>query len=239
MLAKMGAVHSSVERRRIHGGDEIATVPGRTTRVRARPPIFAITKEKAGKTLNTPNKLTLFRILLVPLMVFFLLVEAIPGRFWLALCVFVIASITDHLDGKLARKNNQITDFGKFLDPLADKMLVMSVLICFVELRLIGAVPVISILLREFIVTSIRLAAMGSGKVVAANMWGKIKTVTQIISIIVILLSQCFVQASMLNQSAIGLVGSLNEIFIWLAVATSLYSGYIYVKENLESISIK
>lgn len=214
--------------------------PCRTYNARpARPPIFVITKEKAGNTLNTPNKLTIFRILLVPLMVFFLLAEAMPGRFWLALCVFVLASITDHLDGKLARKNNQITDFGKFLDPLADKMLVMSALICFVELRLIGAVPVIAILLREFIVTSIRLAAMGSGKVVAANMWGKIKTVTQIISIIVILLSQCFVQASMLNQSAIGLVGSVNEIFIWLAVATSLYSGYIYVKENLESISIK
>ena len=235
----MGAVHSSVERRRIHGGDEIATVPGRTTRVRHGPPIFAITKEKAGNTLNTPNKLTLFRILLVPLMVFFLLAEAMPGRFWLALCVFVIASITDHLDGKLARKNNQVTDFGKFLDPLADKMLVMSTLICFVELRLVSAVPVIIILLREFIVTSLRLVAMGSGKVVAANMWGKIKTVTQIISIIMIILSQCLVQANVLTPSEIGIVASVNEIFVCLAVATSLYSGYIYVKENLESISTK
>lgn len=233
----MGAVHSSVERRRIHGGDEIATVPGRTTRVRARPPIFVITKEKAGNTLNTPNKLTIFRILLVPLMVFFLLVEAIPSRFLLALCVFIVASITDHLDGKLARKNNQVTDFGKFLDPLADKMLVMSTLICFVELRLLSAVPVIIILMREFIVTSIRLVAMSAGKVIAANMWGKIKTATQIISIIVILLSQCVTQSNLLNPRVVHTIYLLNEVFIWLAVAASVYSGYVYVKENMKFIS--
>lgn len=189
--------------------------------------------------MNTPNKLTIFRILLVPLMVFFLLVEAISSRFLLALCVFIVASITDHLDGKLARKNNQVTDFGKFLDPLADKMLVMSVLICFVELRLVSAVPVIAILLREFIVTSIRLVSMSAGKVVAANIWGKFKTVTQIASIIVILLSQCVTQSNLLNPRVVHTICLLNEVFIWLAVAASVYSGYVYVKENLESISLK
>lgn len=171
-------------------------------------------------------------------MVFFLLVEAIPSRFLLALCVFIVASITDHLDGKLARKNNQVTDFGKFLDPLADKMLVMSTLICFVELRLVSAVPVISILLREFIVTSIRLAAMGSGKVIAANMCGKIKTATQIISIIVILLSQVIASPSLnLASHELNLITSVGEIFVWLAVAVSVCSGYVYVKENMKFIS--
>ena len=236
----MGAVHSV-------GGTSTNTRwrwnrhrAGRTTRVRARPPIFAITKEKAGNTLNTPNKLTIFRILLVPLMVFFLLVEAISSRFLLALCVFIVASITDHLDGKLARKNNQVTDFGKFLDPLADKMLVMSTLICFVELRLVSAVPVIIILMREFIVTSLRLVAMGTGKVVAANIWGKIKTTTQIISIIVILLLQVIVSTSLnLASHELNLITSIGYVFVWLAVAASVCSGYVYVKENLEFISLK
>lgn len=236
----MGAVHSSVERRRIHGGDEIATVPDAQRASGHGPPIFVITKEKAGNTLNTPNKLTIFRILLVPLMVFFLLTGAIPSRFLLALCVFIVASITDHLDGKLARKNNQVTDFGKFLDPLADKMLVMSALICFVELGLVSAVPVIIILLREFIVTSLRLVAMSAGKVVAANIWGKIKTATQIISIIVILLSQVLVHASLnLASRELNLITSIGEVFIWLAVAASIYSGYTYVKENLKLISLE
>ena len=235
----MGAVHSSVERRRIHGGDGIATVPDAQRASGHGPQIFAITKEKAGNTLNTPNKLTIFRILLVPLMVFFLVVEAISSRFLLALCVFIVASITDHLDGKLARKNNQVTDFGKFLDPLADKMLAMSTLICFVELRLVSAVPVIVILLREFIVTSLRLVAISAGKVIAANMWGKIKTATQIASIIVILLSQCVTQSNLLNPRVVHTIYLLNEVFIWLAVAASVYSGYVYVKENLESISLK
>ncbi len=190
--------------------------------------------------MNTPNKLTIFRILLVPLMVFFLLAEAIPSRFLFALCVFIVASITDHLDGKLARKNNQITDFGKFLDPLADKMLVMSALVCFVELRLVSAVPVIIILLREFIVTSLRLVSMSAGKVVAANIWGKIKTITQIISIIVILLSQVLVCTSLnLAYRELNLIASICEVFAWLAVTASIYSGYIYVKENLEFISLK
>ncbi len=209
----------------------------------ARPgtaPIFVVTEKKAGNTLNTSNKLTIFRILLVPLMVFFLLGEAISSRFLLALCVFIVASITDHLDGKLARKNNQVTDFGKFLDPLADKMLVMSALICFVELRLVSAVPVIIILMREFIVTSLRLVAMSTGKVVAANIWGKIKTTTQIISIIVILLSQVIVSTSLnLASHELNLITSINSLFVWLAVAASVCSGYVYVKENLEFVSLK
>lgn len=204
-------------------------------------PFFLLQLIKRQVTnLNTSNKLTVFRVFLIPILILFLLIDALPNRFFLALIVFVIASITDHLDGKLARKNNQITDFGKFLDPLADKMLVMSALICFVELKLVNAVPVIVILLREFIVTSIRLVAMSSGKVVAANIWGKVKTVTQITCIVVVLLSQCALQTNFnLTAHEFCFITSINSLFIWLAVATSLYSGYVYTKENIKYISLK
>ena len=187
--------------------------------------------------MNTPNKLTVLRALLVPVLIFFLLVDVIPSRFLWALCIFIIASVTDHLDGQLARKNNQITDFGKFLDPLADKMLVMSTFICFVELGVVNAVPVIIILMREFIVTSIRLVAMTSGKVIAANIWGKVKTVTQITCIITILLSQCMLEAKRFKFNFnFNFISQLNEILVWIAVAVTLYSGYLYVKDNFNFI---
>lgn len=183
--------------------------------------------------LNTPNKLTIFRILLIPILIVFLLVAAIPNRFFFALVIFLVASLTDHLDGKLARKYGQITNFGKFLDPLADKMLVMSTFICFVDLNLVSSVPVIIILLREFLVTSIRLVAMNSGKVVAANIWGRTKTVTQIIAVIAILISQCFTQyTANLTYNNLIFITNVNNFFVWVAVAFTIFSGVIYLKEN-------
>lgn len=183
--------------------------------------------------LNTPNKLTIFRILLIPILIVFLLVAAIPNRFFFALVIFLVASLTDHLDGKLARKYGQITNFGKFLDPLADKMLVMSIFICFVDLNLVSSVPVIIILLREFLVTSIRLVAMNSGKVVAANIWGRTKTVTQIIAVIAILISQCFTQyTANLTYNNLIFITNVNNFFVWVAVAFTIFSGVIYLKEN-------
>lgn len=183
--------------------------------------------------LNTPNKLTIFRILLIPILIVFLLVAAIPNRFFFALVIFLVASLTDHLDGKLARKYGQITNFGKFLDPLADKMLVMSIFICFVDLNLVSSVPVIIILLREFLVTSIRLVAMNSGKVVAANIWGRTKTVTQIIAVIAILISQCFTQyTANLTYNNLIFITNVNNFFVWVAVAFTIFSGAIYLKEN-------
>ncbi len=187
--------------------------------------------------MNTPNKLTVLRILMVPILIVFLMVKSIPNRFLFATIVFIIASFTDHLDGQIARKNGQITDFGKFLDPLADKMLVMSSFICFVELGLAGAVPVIIILMREFMVTSVRLIAMGEGKVIAANIWGKIKTVSQIIAIITILGLQSIVY--LFNTSLYGAFGFaelINGIVIWISVAFTLISGYIYIKDNINFI---
>ncbi|CDB23994.1 cDP-diacylglycerol--glycerol-3-phosphate 3-phosphatidyltransferase [Clostridium sp. CAG:557] len=183
--------------------------------------------------LNAPNKITIFRIFLIPILIILLLVTSISNRFFLALIVFLVASFTDHLDGKLARKYGQITTFGKFLDPLADKMLVMSAFICFVDLNLISSVPVIIILLREFLVTSMRLVAMSSGKVVAANIWGRTKTVTQLIAIIVILVSQCFsTKIANLSYNELNFISSINNFFVWISVFFTVFSGYIYMKEN-------
>ena len=177
--------------------------------------------------LNAPNKITIFRIFLIPILIILLLVTSISNRFFLALIVFLVASFTDHLDGKLARKYGQITTFGKFLDPLADKMLVMS------ALNLISSVPVIIILLREFLVTSMRLVAMSSGKVVAANIWGRTKTVTQLIAIIVILVSQCFsTKIANLSYNELNFISSINNFFVWISVFFTVFSGYIYMKEN-------
>lgn len=141
------------------------------------------------KKINLPNKLTLLRIILVPFVIAAILIQ-FPFHFLVAGILFGIASITDALDGKIARRDNLITDFGKFADPLADKILVISVLVCFVKFGLCGAVPLIIIIFREFAVTSVRLVASAKGKVIAANMWGKVKTVSQIAAIVAIFLMQ-------------------------------------------------
>lgn len=187
--------------------------------------------------MNLPNKITIFRIFLVPVLMVLLLVPMITYRFFFALFVFVIAAWTDHLDGRLARKLDLVTDFGKFLDPLADKMLVMSAFICFVDLKLVSAVPVIIILLREFLVTSLRLVAMNSGQVIAANIFGKAKTVSQIIAITVILVSQCAEQVGFtLIYSGCNLFTIINDFFVLVAVGFTVLSGYIYIKENFNVI---
>lgn len=189
--------------------------------------------------MNTPNKLTLFRIFLIPFFVFFLLMQNLPHRFLFALIIFCIAAITDHFDGELARRSGQITDFGKFLDPLADKMLVMSAFISFVQLGVVGALPVIIILMREFTVTSVRLVAMGSGKVISANIWGKIKTVSQIVAIIIILLTQYIMSISPnifgLSQNHFNLI---NFVAVWVSVLFAVISGTIYMVDNIKFISL-
>ncbi|MFI3207463.1 MAG: CDP-diacylglycerol--glycerol-3-phosphate 3-phosphatidyltransferase [Clostridia bacterium] len=119
--------------------------------------------------MNIPNKLTVIRVLLVPFFVFFCMADFIPHNILLALIVFAVASITDYFDGMIARRDNLITDFGKFADPLADKILVMAALICFVANGSIDVWQVTLIMFREFAVTSIRLVAAGNGKVIAAN----------------------------------------------------------------------
>lgn len=183
--------------------------------------------------LNLPNKLTLIRIILVPLFVVFLLVDAIPLNFLWALIVFLLASSTDFFDGHYARKHDMVTDFGKFADPLADKILVISAFCCFIQIGIIGSVPVIIVLFREFAVTSVRLVAAAQGKVVAANMWGKAKTVSQIIAIVATLVLQVVLQIMGL-EALVGVFGVIINVVVWISVLLTIISGVVYLKDNYE-----
>lgn len=138
--------------------------------------------------MNLPNKLTILRVMMIPIFLVFMLVP-FTGSWdkWVALIIFVVASLTDLLDGKIARKYNLVTNFGKFMDPLADKLLVCSALICFVELNVIPAWIVIIIISREFIISGFRLIAANEGVVIAAGIWGKLKTVCQMVMTIVLI----------------------------------------------------
>ncbi|MDD6637576.1 MAG: CDP-diacylglycerol--glycerol-3-phosphate 3-phosphatidyltransferase [Lachnospiraceae bacterium] len=139
--------------------------------------------------MNLPNRLTLFRVILIPFFVFFLLAPYFTGYGnYIAVAVFIVASITDFLDGHIARKRNLVTNFGKFMDPLADKLLVCSALICLIELDRLPAWIVIIIIAREFIISGFRLIASDNGVVIAASYWGKFKTTFQMLMVIVLIL---------------------------------------------------
>lgn len=190
--------------------------------------------------MNLPNKLTAARIIMVPFFVAALLVD-FPMHDLAALVIFAAASVTDMLDGKIARKRGLVTDFGKFADPLADKILVISALLCFVQSGLCDCVAVIIVLFREFAVTSIRLVAASKGEVVAANIWGKTKTVSQMIAVIGILIMQ-----SVLGLSAFGVTfpealpavfNIAGRILIWISTVFAVISGAVYVEQNKHFIS--
>lgn len=185
--------------------------------------------------MNLPNKLTLLRAVLVPVFLLLLFLNIIPVHYTLALVVFAVASITDALDGHIARKNNLVTNFGKFLDPLADKVLVVSALIAFIELDIISSIPVIIIVAREFMVSGLRLLAAGSGIVVAAGFSGKLKTALTMITIIAILINLAisrdygwfgFAFADSFKQCA----DIIIQILIWVSAALTVVSGCIYLK---------
>lgn len=151
--------------------------------------------------MNLPNKLTVFRVLLIPFFVFFLLTDFIgPWSKYLAVAIFCVASFTDFLDGYLARKYNLVTNFGKFMDPLADKLLVCAALICLVEMKKIPAWVLIIIISREFIISGFRLVASDSGIVIAASYWGKFKTVCQMAMTIVLMLQISYKPVQILEQ---------------------------------------
>lgn len=139
--------------------------------------------------MNLPNKLTMLRMFMIPLFLVFYFVDSVPMHYLWAFIVFAAASLTDLLDGKIARKYGLITDFGKLMDPLADKLLVVSALCCILpDYGVIGIISLILILSREFLVTSIRLIAAGKGEVLAADIWGKVKTVVQMVWICFVLI---------------------------------------------------
>lgn len=140
--------------------------------------------------MNLPNKLTILRVILIPFFVFFLLAPYFEGYGnYIAVAIFIVASLTDMLDGKIARKYNLVTNFGKFMDPLADKLLVCSAMICLVELDRLAAWIVIVIIAREFIISGFRLVASDNGVVIAASYWGKFKTTFQMLMVIVLILN--------------------------------------------------
>lgn len=194
--------------------------------------------------MNLPNKLTVGRIILVSFFVAAMLID-FSLHHLVALIIFVIASLTDMLDGKIARKNNLVTDFGKFADPLADKILVTAALLCFVQNGYCDCVAVIIVMFREFAVTSIRLTAAAKGKVVAANIFGKIKTVSQMIAIIAILLMQFvldlpsigFAFSSGLSDTLSVVFFAVGEALIWISTIFAAVSGIIYIIENKRFLS--
>ena len=177
--------------------------------------------------MNLPNKLTILRMIMVPFFVFFKLVTvAGDATKWIALVIFVVASLTDTLDGYLARRDNLVTDFGKFMDPLADKLLVCSALICFVELGNLPAWMVIIIIGREFIISGFRLVASDNGIVIAASKTGKLKTISQMVMVVLVI------------ADLGGIFSVLEQIFIWLALILTVLSliEYIYNNKNVLSM---
>lgn len=177
--------------------------------------------------MNLPNKLTVMRVILVPFFIFFLLTDIVPFSPLIALIVFAAASITDALDGHIARSRNLVTNFGKFLDPLADKVLVISALMCFVELGLCSSVPVIIIVAREFMVSGLRLVTANDGVVVPANIWGKLKTAFTMVTI-VLMLAGCAVWGS--DPSAYAQWLTVTELaLIWISTALTVISGWTYL----------
>lgn len=193
--------------------------------------------------MNLANKLTIFRIILVPIMVIipFLGIQGswnyIPYEWIIIDLIFIIASITDKLDGTIARKRNEITTFGKFLDPIADKILVLAAMIMLVEAgRLPAWIPII-VLFREFIVSGYRLVAVEKGgKVIAASIWGKIKTVTQMIAIILMCID-INGYFGMLKEHLTGWNLALNivtSVLITISVIATIFSGWEYIKDGKE-----
>ena len=172
--------------------------------------------------MNLPNKLTLFRVVLIPFFVFFLLAPYFEeyGNY-IAVAIFIVASITDFLDGKIARKYNLVTNFGKFMDPLADKLLVCSALICLIQLELIPAWVVIIIIAREFIICGFRLVASDNGVVIAASYWGKFKTAFQMLTVIVLILN--------IPNKVFTILGT---VLIYVSLALTVISLIDYIAKN-------
>ena len=176
--------------------------------------------------MNLPNKLTLLRVILIPFFLLFMYID-FPFHYAVALVIFAAASITDALDGKIARKRGLVTNFGKFLDPLADKVLVIAALTVFVDLNDVnmGAIPLIIITAREFMVSGLRLLAADSGVVVAAGIWGKLKTAFTMVAIVAILF--CLSLSDSLVKAVDNVV---IPILIWISTILTVVSGAVYLK---------
>ena len=176
--------------------------------------------------MNLPNKLTVLRVLMVPFFVLFMLTDlGGAANKWIALAIFVVASLTDLLDGKIARKYNLVTNFGKFMDPLADKLLVCSAMICLIEKGSLAAWIVIVIIAREFIISGFRLVASDNGIVIAASYWGKFKTVSQMLMVILLILDLG------------GVFHTIAQVLMWIALVLTVVSLVDYMVKNRSVLS--
>ena len=178
--------------------------------------------------MNLPNKLTILRVIMIPFFVLTLLYDGGENQTlrYVAAAIFIIASLTDMLDGKIARKYNLVTNFGKFMDPLADKLLVCSALICLVELKELPAWMVIVIISREFIISGFRLVAVDNGIVIAASWWGKAKTISQMIMII------------LLVADFGGVFDMIGQVMIYLALVLTVVSLVDYIAKNKQVLKM-
>lgn len=185
--------------------------------------------------MNTPNKLTVLRMILAPVFLVVLLAERLPYHFWWAVLVFSVAAITDAIDGRLARKNGQITVFGKLLDPVADKMLTTAALLGFMQFGLCNIWIVMIVLTREFAVTSVRLIASAEGVVIPANIWGKLKTVSQMTFTILIMVLAALQEMGVPPASfPLSLV---SNILLWITAVLTVISGVIYLMRSTKVVT--
>ena len=176
--------------------------------------------------MNLPNKLTILRVILIPFFVVFILFD-ITGAAdkWIALVIFCVASLTDMLDGKIARKYNLVTNFGKFMDPLADKLLVCTALICLTSMNRLNVIVVLVIIAREFIISGFRLVASDNGIVIAASYWGKFKTVSQMALIIVLIMDLG------------GVWNVVGTVLTWVALLLTVVSLIDYIAKNKQVLT--
>ncbi len=175
--------------------------------------------------MTTANKITLVRIAMIPVFIWFAYVGGKTGD-WVALGVFLLASLTDFLDGYIARKYHQVTDFGKFVDPLADKLLVCAALLLFIQRGQMESAMVFIILAREFIITSLRIVAVGKGRVLAAAWSGKVKTCVQLAGVTLMFLTSIFGWGAVVERAS-----------AWTMTLVTLYSGYDYLKRNWDIVA--
>ena len=178
--------------------------------------------------MNLPNKLTVLRVLMVPFFVLFMLTDlgGVANK-WIALAIFVVASLTDLLDGKIARKYNLVTNFGKFMDPLADKLLVCAAMICLMDLDRLPSWIVIIIISREFIISGFRLIAADNGIVIAASWWGKAKTISQMLMII------------LLVADLGGVFDTIGQVVIYIALVLTVVSLIDYIAKNKQVLKMQ
>lgn len=190
--------------------------------------------------LNLPNILTISRIVITPIFLFVILMESLQHRFLIACIIFAIGSITDAVDGHLARKNNQITNFGKFLDPIADKILTTSALLAFMSMGLCNIWIVMLVLTREFAIASVRMIAASNGVVIPANIWGKIKTVTQMVfTILIMLLGEAYYIVESTDTILFSKLPDLSLVsngLLWITAIFTVISGAVYLIDSRKII---